>query len=82
MLQLIELQGIAGQMQQRVQQHRAVAVREHEAVAVPPERVVGVVLEEGAPEDLGNIRHPHLRAGMTRVCLLDGIHRESTNGVG
>ncbi len=38
-LQLIELQRIAREVQQRVQQHRPVAVRQHEAVAVRPERV-------------------------------------------
>ena len=35
-LELLDRQRVAGQMQQRVQQHRAVAVREHEAVAVRP----------------------------------------------
>ena len=38
--------GIAGQVQQRVLQHRAVAVGQHEAVAVGPVRVGGIVLEE------------------------------------
>ena len=37
MLQLVERHvGIAGQMQQPVEQHRAVPVRQHEAVAVGP----------------------------------------------
>ena len=43
-LELLDRQRVAGQMQQRVQQHRAVAVGEHEAVAVRPVRVCRVVL--------------------------------------
>ena len=42
-LQLVERQVVAGEVQQRVEQHRAVAGREHEAVAVGPRRIGGVV---------------------------------------
>jgi hypothetical protein len=33
--------GVAGEMQQRIEQHRAVAGRQHEAVAVRPVRIGG-----------------------------------------
>ena len=81
-LQLIDGERIAREMQQGVQQHRAVAVRKHEAVAVPPFRVAGIVLEHIAPQHLGNVGHAHGRAGMSRIRGLNGIHGERANGVG
>ena len=81
-LQLIDGERIARQVQQRVQQHRAVAVREHEAVAVPPFRIAGVVLEHVAPQHFGNVGHAHGRAGMSRIRGLYGIHGERANGIG
>ncbi len=47
----------AGQMQQAVEQHRAVAGREHEAVAVGPVRVGGVELKEPGPEHRRDVGH-------------------------
>ncbi len=44
-LQLLDRQVVAGQVQQRVEQHRAVAVGQHEAVAVGPVRVGRVVAQ-------------------------------------
>ena len=54
--QLLHRQLVAGQMQQRVQQHRAVAVGQHEAVAVGPVRVGRVVAEVARPQ--GHRRFP------------------------
>ena len=42
--QFADWQVIARQMQQRVQQHRAVAIGQHEPVAIGPMRITGVVL--------------------------------------
>ena len=36
---------VAGEIKQRVQQHRTVAVRQHKTVAVRPRRVGGVELQ-------------------------------------
>ena len=47
--QLAHRQVVAGQVQQRVEQHRAVAVGEHEAVAVGPVRVGRVVAQVACP---------------------------------
>ena len=58
------------------------AVREHEAVAVDPLRVARVVLEEIAPQDLGNVRHAHRGTGMAGIGALDGVHRERTDAIG
>ena len=50
-------QVIAGQVQQRVQQHRRVAIGQHEAVAVDPVRVGRVVPQVAAPQHLGDVGH-------------------------
>jgi hypothetical protein len=81
-LDLLDRQVIAGQVQQRIQQHRAVAVGNHEAVAVEPLRVGRVVLQEVVPEHLGDVRHPHRHAGVPRVGLLHRIHGQGADGVG
>src|SRR3546814_12167897 len=46
LLDVVERQVVAGDVQQAVQQRRAVAGREHEAVAVGPQRIGRVVLQE------------------------------------
>jgi hypothetical protein len=48
---LVHRERVAREVQQRVEQHRAVAGREHEAVAVEPVRILGIVLQELAEED-------------------------------
>ena len=81
-LQLLDRQGIAGQMQHGIQQHRCMAVRQHEAVAVPPSGISRIELKHVAPEHFGDVRKAHRSARMARIGLLDGIHRQGTNGVG
>ena len=73
---------IAGQMQQRVEQHRAVAGRQHEAVAVGPVRIGRVELQELREQHGGDVGHAHRHAGMAGLGLLDGIHGERADGVG
>ena len=70
---------IAGQVQQRVQQHRAVAVRQHEAVAVGPGRIGRVVLQIMAPQHRGDVGHAHRHARVAGIRLLDRVDREKTN---
>ncbi len=72
----------ADQMQQRVDQHRAVTGREHEAVAVRPFQVGGIEFQEACEQDGGDIRRAHRQAGMPGLRLLDGVHREGADGVG
>ena len=55
-LQLVDRQVVAGQVQQRVQQHRAVAVRQHEAVAIGPVRIA-----PGCGADAGATARPRSR---------------------
>ena len=70
MLDLVDRQVVAGQMQQRVLQHRAVAVRQHEAIAVGPLRILRVVAEEIVPEHFGDVGHAHRHARDDRISRL------------
>ena len=81
-LQVVDRQVVAAQVQQPVEQHRAVAVGEHEAVAVSPAGRGRVVLQVMAPERLGNVGHAHRHAGMAGAGLLDGVHRQRAQRVG
>src|SRR5208282_1258009 len=45
----IEREIVAGQIQQAVQQHRAVTCREHESVAAVPLRIARIVAQEARP---------------------------------
>ena len=81
-LQLIERQVVAGQVQQRIEQHRTVAVGQHEAVAVDPGRIGRVVAQVLHPERLGDLGHAHGRARVSAIGLLHGIDREDSDGIG
>src|SRR5262249_111344 len=70
-----------GEVQQRIQQHRRVPHREHEAIAVRPDGIRGVEPEAALPQRIRDRGHGHGRAGMARVGLLDGIHRQRSDGV-
>jgi hypothetical protein len=75
--QLREREVVAGQVQQRVDQHRRVTVRQHEAVAFGPVRIARVMAEVAAPQRDRHLGHAHRRARMARVRLLHRIHRQT-----
>ncbi len=79
--QVVHGDGKPAQMEQRVEQHRAVTVGEHEAIAVDPGRGVGIDPEELGPHHDGDVGHAHGHAGMARVGFLDGVHRQALDGV-
>ena len=81
-LELLDRQVVAGEVEERVDQHGAVAVRQHEAVAVGPLGVGRVVLEVVAPEDFGDLGHAHGCARVAGVGLLHRVHREGADGAG
>ena len=73
---------IAGEIEQRVDQHRAVAGREHEAVAVGPGRIGRIEFQEAREQDGGHVGGAHGQAGMAGFRLLDSVHRQRADGVG
>ena len=82
-LQLIQRHILdAGQVQQAVEQHRAVAVRQQEAVAVEPVRIGRIELHEILEENGRDVGHAHRRAGMAALGLLHGIHGKKPDAVG
>ena len=69
------------EMEKRVEQGRAVTTGEDEAVAVGPLGVCGRGVQVFQPEDGGNVCHAQRETGMSRVCLLDGVHGETSDDV-
>ena len=67
---------IAGQMQKRIDQHRAVTGREDEAVPVRPTRSLGIKLQVFFKEHRRHIGHAHWHAGMARICCRHRIKRQ------
>ena len=74
--------GIAGQPQERVKQHRAMAAGEHEAVPVRPMGIGGVEFQKAGKQHGGDIGHPHRHAGVAGFGVFDRIHRQRPDGVG
>ena len=80
--QLADREIVAGEMEERIEQHGAVPVREHKAVTVGPARVGGVVREHARPQRHRNFSHAHRHARVARVGLLHSIHGERTDRCG
>ena len=82
MLQFVERHvGVTGEMQQGIEQHRAVAGRQDEAVAIGPVRLRCIELQELGEQDSGDVGHAHRQAGMTGIRLLHGVHGQGPDGV-
>ncbi len=79
--QFVERQVVAGQVQQAVQQHGAMAVGQYESVPVRPGRISGIVAQVVAPEDLGDVGHAHRHPGVAGLCLLHRIDSQEAQRV-
>ena len=55
---------VAGEVQQRVNKHRAVAVRKHKTVSIQPLRIAWAVAQMVFPQHFGNVCHAHRSAGV------------------
>ena len=73
--------GIAGQVQQAVKQHRAMAGGEHEPVPVRPVGRAGVVTQIACEQHGRHVRHAHRHARMAGVRLLHGVHRKRAQSI-
>jgi hypothetical protein len=80
LLQVVEAEVVAAEMQGRVLQDAGVPGREDEAVAVRPVGIGGVVPQVLRVEQIGQRCQSHGRAGMTRIGLLYGVHRQRAKG--
>jgi len=81
LLDLFQRQIVARQVQQTIQQHRAVSGREHEAVAIEPLRMGRVVTEVTGPEHVGHGGGAHRQPGVPAVGLLHGIYRKEADRI-
>ena len=73
--------GIAGEIEQRVEQHGAVPGGEHEAVAVGPARIGGIEAQVFGEEHGRDVGHAHRHSGVARVRLLHRVHGQDADGV-
>ncbi len=81
LLDLVEADVVAGEVQACVEQHRRVAGREHEPVAVGPGRIGRVVLHHARVEQVCGRRKAERRPRVTRLRRLDGVDRERADRV-
>ena len=73
---------VARQVQQRIQQHRAMAGGQHKTIAIRPRRVGRIEFEEPRKQNGSDVGHAHRHARMTRLRLLDGVDRQEADRVG
>ncbi len=73
---------IAGQVQQREQQHRSVAVGQHEAVAVRPGRIGRIELHVPGEERRGDLRHAERNALVPLGGAHDRVDRDEADRMG
>lgn len=80
LLDLLQREIIARQVQQTVEQGGAVPGGKDEAVAIGPLRVARVVAQVLDPERVGHRRGPHGQAGVSRTRGFDRIDRKDAQG--
>ena len=81
LLEVVEGQVVAGQMEHGVLQGAGVAVGQDEAVAVVPLGVGGGVVHHLRPEQVGHRGAAHGSSGMAGVGGLRHVGAEGTDGV-
>ncbi len=81
LLEVLDLQAVAEQVQQAVDQHGAVAGGQHEAVPVDPLGIGGVVLHLLAPDGEGGGGRAHGHARVTGFGLLHALGGQDTDRV-
>ena len=74
--------GIAGQVEERIEQHRAVAGGQDEAVAVGPARRGRVEFQIAREQHRGRVGHPHRHARMAGLGRFHRVHGERADRVG
>ena len=73
--------GIPGEIEERIEQHRAVAGRQDEAIAVGPLWIGRIEAQMLGEEDGCHIGHAHGHAWVARIRFLHRVHRQHADGV-
>ena len=81
LLDVVEREVVAGEVERRVQQHAGVSRRQDEAVASEPVGVRGIVAEMPLPQHVRDRRKGHRGPGVAGIGLLHRVHREGADGV-
>ncbi len=81
LLQIVERQVVAGEVQQAVEERRAVAGGKHEAVTVGPARVRRIVLHRPGEERVADGRGPEREARVAGVGLQHGVDGQRADRV-
>ena len=81
LLQILDRQAVAEQMQKGIQQHGAVAGGEHEAVAIRPLVVGGIMLHFASPYGICHRRSAHGHARVAALGLLYRFRGQDANRV-
>jgi len=81
LLQIIESEVVASEVENTVQQHRRVSGGQDETIAIEPARIRGIVAQVLRPESVGKRCERHRRARVSRVRFLNGIHSENSDRV-
>jgi len=81
LLDVVEREVVAREVERRVQQHAGVSRRQHEAVAPEPVGVRGIVPEMPLPQHIRERREGHRGARVAGIGPLDRVHREGADGV-
>ncbi len=71
----------AGQVQQRIKEHRRMPHRQYKPIAVGPVGMVRVIAQEPTPQRVPHRRQAHGRTGVAGVGLLHSVHGQGANGV-
>src|SRR5204862_5967796 len=80
-LYIIQWKIVPGEMQQAVEEHRAVTGRQHESIAIEPAGMTRMVFEESRPQHVCHRRRAKRHAWMPAVSFLNGIYREEADRV-
>jgi hypothetical protein len=81
LLDVVEAEVVAGEIEEAVEEHRAVAGRQHEAIAPEPLRILRIVAHEARVEQVSCGRHTHRQSAVAGIGLLDGVDSEHANRV-
>jgi len=80
-LQFVDGKFVAGQVQERVDQHRTVSVGQDETVTIRPFGIDRVMPHVIIPQNLGYVGHTHRRSRVSGIRLLHGVHAQSADGI-
>ena len=79
--EVVQRDRVAAQIEEGVDEHRAVARAQNEAIAIEPGRILGIELQVPAPKRVSHARRAERQARMAGVRFLDAIYGEKTNGI-